>query len=223
MRQRYSVKSILTMVATIVRKDGWKPKSQEFPTVDTLRHWLYARGKELEKHDAYYDTNDEDRKTAEDTLEWLLELSERAETLNDYEHNLSLFALAGSVEDKVFGFVASAIAAYLRTKDRLLYAKKEAEVSNFVSEVAKRIEMTLTLKAKFYRESAYGVQTRCKYHDEQGNVIIWWASSGVDMEEGTKVRAKATVKNHEEYNGIKQTIVSRLAVIEVLSTPEVNS
>jgi hypothetical protein len=79
--------------------------------------------------------------------------------------------------------------------------------------------MTLTLAKTAPFESSFGTRTMCKYLDEQGNVVVWWASGSVDMSVGTKIKVKATTKKHEEYNGVKQTTVRRLAVTDVLFQP----
>ena len=223
-KERFSVKAILTHVAAIVRTDGWVSKryseeSGRTSTVTTLRSWLYASPKESEWFVKRYDINENDRKTATDTLEWLVSLSERADTLSDYEHNLSLFGLAGSVEDKAFGLVASAIPAFMRAHEREVFVKKQRLVSNYVGEVGKRQEMTLTVVSLQYIDSDYGTRTMCKYIDEAGNVIIWWTSNAIETELDTVIRAKVTVKKHDEYSGVKQTTVSRLTVIETISLP----
>jgi len=214
--ERYNVKALLDQAASIIRTDGWRPKSFEFnTTAGTLQSFVWSTGKEREKLEQLYQILDADKQTAQETVDWLVELTDR-EGLSDYLHNLSLFGLAGVVEAKTFGFLASAIPAYLREKDRLQFAVREKEVSNYVGAPKQRIELVLSLKIKRYFESQFGTKTMCKFHDELGNVIVWWASSSIDLEDGTRVKAKATIKNHEEYNGVKQTTVSRLAVGEIL-------
>lgn len=217
--ERYNVKAILDLTACVIRTDGWRPKSFEFnTTASTLQGYVWATNKDREKLEKLYPITDADKQTAQETMDWLVELTER-EGLSDYLHNLSLFGLAGAVEAKTFGFLASAIPAYLREKDRLVFAQKEKLVSNYVGEAAKRIETVVTLKLKRYFDSDFGTRTLCKFHDEQGNVVIWWASDSIDLEDGIKVKARFTVKKHEERDEVKQTVVSRLQVREILQYP----
>jgi hypothetical protein len=119
----------------------------------------------------------------------------------------------------MFGFVASAIPGYLRSQDRLAALKQQKITSQYVGEATKRQQMILTLATFKYIDGEYGVRTMMRFHDEQGNVIVWWASGEQEMDCGTKIKAKATVKKHEEFMGVKQTIVSRVTVEEILSTP----
>jgi hypothetical protein len=226
--RRYRVQDLLQITAMFVRADGWKSKVFEAEsTASSLTGWLMASDDQRKSIAARYlrhqsfvlAVSDSDKQTATETMEWLEGLSER-EGLNDYLHNLSLLGKAGAVEMKVFGFLASAIPAYLRTKNIETFRKQERLVSNYVGKPTERMETILTLKMKRYIEGDYGTRTMCKYHDETGNVVIWWASSSIDMEDGTKLKAKFTVKEHSEYEGIKQTIVSRLKELEILSTPQ---
>ncbi|MBA4071394.1 MAG: hypothetical protein C0497_06075 [Gemmatimonas sp.] len=43
--------------------------------------------------------------------------------------------------------------------------------------------------------------------------IDWWASRAPGLSIGDVIDARATVKKHEEYKGVKQTVVTRLDVL----------
>lgn len=108
---------------------------------------------------------------------------------------------------------------------------KKAE-SEHVGTVGKRSEFTATIEAIPSWDTAYGTTYCHIMRDEDGNRIVWKASTcfyldseggyGRDYysEKGAKVRFKATVKEHGERDGEKQTIVTRAKLIEVLSKPE---
>lgn len=44
------------------------------------------------------------------------------------------------------------------------------------------------------------------------NVLVWFSSSSKDIEEGDEIILTGTVKAHKEYNGIKQTVLSRCII-----------
>ena len=46
-----------------------------------------------------------------------------------------------------------------------------------------------------------------KFHDAEMNVYVWFASK--PLIEGNEYRLRATVKEHSEYKGIKQTVLTR--------------
>ena len=53
-----------------------------------------------------------------------------------------------------------------------------------------------------------------KFVDDSGNVLIWNTSSWKNLQEGTKYTIKAKVKEHNTYQGEKQTILTRCNIVE---------
>jgi hypothetical protein len=46
----------------------------------------------------------------------------------------------------------------------------------------------------------------------EGNVILWWASKAQELAIGDHVVLTGTVKKHDEYEGVKQTTLSRCKI-----------
>jgi len=123
---------------------------------------------------------------------------------------------------KISGFVAY---AYLAYQKQLEYdAKKQAEQehkkqSGYVGEVGKRIEIELILKKRIAYETCYNgySNTTCfiyLFEDAAGNIYKWSTSKFLEQElENKKVTLKGTIKDHTEYNGQKQTVITRCKVI----------
>lgn len=104
--------------------------------------------------------------------------------------------------------------------------KRDAEragkpVSEYVGEVGGKIDTVVTLvKTAWYEvKDPFGrPETRnvFMFTDGDGNLIVWKTGSGVTftvgsewhvVEKGESVRMRATVKDHAEYDGDKQTVV----------------
>lgn len=113
-----------------------------------------------------------------------------------------------------------------------LEAKKK--ISQFVGKVGERLNLTLTYihTASFDVKSFSGYGTdRMHIHilkDAEGNTFTWKTGHGLGMdvskneyitwksaEEGQTVVLKGTVKEHNEYNGEKQTVLTRCKVNEI--------
>lgn len=97
--------------------------------------------------------------------------------------------------------------------------KKEAEekpVSNWVGAIGERIEITATVVYQKMIRTTYGSANLYLFKDEKGNVFKAFYSGKAEMEKGKKYKFKATIKEHEEYNGEKQTVISRLTEIKPL-------
>lgn len=92
---------------------------------------------------------------------------------------------------------------------------KQVTVSEFVGAVGARSEMTLTLTFKRAFGSEFGVRYLQKFTDPDGNVIIWWGTNETSERTivGNTYVFKATIKSHDIYEEMKQTTVTRAALI----------
>lgn len=108
-----------------------------------------------------------------------------------------------------------------------LKAMRDFSGSEWVSEPKKRIDLVLTLVNDYVYESCgYSYYDDGERHiytlrDEAGNCYVWKTSNllayrdaetslnDVIAEIGDRVEMKATVKEHSEYKGAKQTVITR--------------
>lgn len=109
-------------------------------------------------------------------------------------------------------------------------------MSSYVGEVGKRIVVTATLVGKYefstffgYREQEHTIYT---FQDAEGNVYVWKTTSVMGIEsvdekgnwhfDGVHIRdkftCKATVKEHSEYKGTPQTVLTRVKVTSIEHT-----
>lgn len=132
-------------------------------------------------------------------------------TVRDIERKCIPFAQSGYAMSKHVGLLAYAPIARERYMERLAWEeqrKAQGAKSEYVGEVGKRITLTVaqtTLLSSW--DGNYGTTWLYKLMDENDNVLIWYASHPFSAEPGAKLRA--TVKDHSERDGVKQTIVTR--------------
>lgn len=110
-------------------------------------------------------------------------------------------------------------------------AEREARIANcqYIGTVGEKLEMVLTLKREVSYDTQFGTTYIYIFEDDNGNTVTWKTSkvlwyddlngNGADtfIRKGDVIKAKATVKAHEEYKGEKQTAVTRLKVLELIS------
>jgi hypothetical protein len=89
-------------------------------------------------------------------------------------------------------------------------------VSQHIGEVGDRLK-GLELTVMFVRQfdNDFGVTTLMKFKDDNGNVFGWFSSTKT-LEVGKRYRLNGSVKGHGEYNGIKETMLTRCMKIEEL-------
>lgn len=84
----------------------------------------------------------------------------------------------------------------------------EPSNSEYVGEIGDRIEETLTVTKAVTLESYYGTSIMHIMEDAVGNVFVW-ITKAKSYPEGKVVILRGTIKDHKEYKGTKQTILTR--------------
>lgn len=215
---RFSLRNFLEFVAAVSRRDGWVSRGtaaasggQHSATADVAISVMYSKSPEREKYIAAgYFPSDADVAVvdaalahAEATL-WSVD----PDSLNDYQHNLRIVTRQEYIGFKQAGIAASLLAAVNKARE----SKVVADNSNYVGEVGKRIDLTLKVISTKDIAGDYGITVLYKMMDPAGNVVTWFSSSNHSLEVDQEFKAKATVKKHEEFRGVKQTVVARLKV-----------
>ena len=78
-----------------------------------------------------------------------------------------------------------------------------------VGSVGERLDVPLTVTNVFVGESQFGTYWLVSFEDTQGRAFLWRASSGTELAKGDAVTGKGIVKEHGEYKGRKQTVLTR--------------
>jgi len=207
--------------AVVIRRMGWLPRSKagEFDRATADIVWdvctkSYDRHvrEMIREHDIH--AEERDIMQGEAAVEWAASIDDN-NSASTYLHDLGVCCRQNYVDLRRRGFVASVIQAHQRVLNEL-QQKNSVSSSVYVGESKKRQEFNLTVMAiKPYMSGIYS-KTLVKFVDEKGNVIIWRASGSPEwISLGKKFTVKATVKEngHSEFNGVKQTEVSRVGPI----------
>lgn len=98
--------------------------------------------------------------------------------------------------------------------------KIERPNSQFLGAVGSKVSATVTIKKMIAMSSQIGYHTAYSdliiMEDESGNCITWKSSSAYKYEslkEGNTVSLQGTVKDHREYKGTNQTVLTRCKLI----------
>ena len=99
--------------------------------------------------------------------------------------------------------------------------KAEAErkaKSQYIGAEGDKIDKKVTLERRAWFEipcyAGFGTETKYIYtfRDDEGNALIWKTTKGLIYERGEELNLKGTIKEHSEYDGEKQTILTRCKV-----------
>ena len=89
-------------------------------------------------------------------------------------------------------------------------AAKDADMSGWIGTVGERRVFTLTVRMVVQMEGIYGTSYLHVMHDADGNVVVYKGTNQLG-DKGDTVTVKATVKEHDMRDGVKQTKISRPA------------
>lgn len=145
-------------------------------------------------------------------LNWLFNI-EHDESMLDYFNNLKVLCRNGYARYKHLALLISLIPAYTHYLRQEEYKRKLADEkikSSYYGEVGKRYKNITVSNKKVIAnyETMYGLQTI--YSFNIGNdVLIWKTSTGLYTDKES-FNISFTVKEHSEYKGQKQTIITRV-------------
>ncbi len=106
-----------------------------------------------------------------------------------------------------------AISRYYEFKKMQEEKEKLAKSSNYIGEIGEKISVNFVSGREVACcETQFGLLHIYEFKDANGNTVVWKTSSGKDIPESGVV--VGTVKAHEEYDGIKQTVILRARITE---------
>jgi hypothetical protein len=166
------------------------------------------------------------RRTAEEApgqavliRDYLLD-DERWPAGSEYEINLKTVLRAERVTPKHFGLLCSAPAAWARAvgADLRRQAEQDSITNEHIGQAKDKIEVDVRVKSIAYSESYFGYtpKTTTIYTliTADGHVLKWFSSNAALGHEAEKsFRIKATIKGHDEWQGTKQTVITRATVV----------
>lgn len=219
---RVPLESVLQLSYRLIKGIGWtsrtaaKEDHTKLATADHVQSIMFdpkwKKGCKQEFIDVVSTPLDDEETIITNALEWIMAKKEDIDATQDYIYNLVIVCSLPVIELKMFGLACSLIATYLREQEKL---NKPTTISEHFGTLKKREVFILTCVGEATHDAGgYGPRTLFKFADKEGRQATWWTSPGVDMKVGTTYEIKATVKNHSEFKGIKQTDLSRCDVIK---------
>jgi len=215
---KYDIQSYMNIVTAVIREKGFLSRSKAselegvLPTSDIAEKIITdIRGKYT------IDITDNDKKLAEDALNWCKNLPEY--NLNDYMYSIHLLSQERTIRTKDFDFVASIIPAYVKMIEKQIEAErkatmtKEQSISDYVGTPGEKIQIELTYVKFFHYDTMFGTTWIHKFEDNNGNIFVWKTSKALtDIKCSDSLKLKGSIKEHNEYKGEKQTILTRCKI-----------
>lgn len=227
------ISQFLTITAIAIRVYGWvsvKAANAYNDTIDdddddddrnmmestSMRVMQQMNARPKYSDEKLENATDADKQMVEDAKAWIMGLDDDSE----YVQNLKIIVNDEYIVDREFGLAVSLIGSYQRHLEReanIKHDEKAKQESKWFGQIKKREEFVLTLSGTHEFGTEWGTTTIHRFTDEGGNIAVWFASNGSEMEIGQTYKVKATVKDHDDYKGTQQTILNRVAMLEMIT------
>lgn len=143
---------------------------------------------------------------------WNPELGWFFKTEHDGTFFMSAEDLGHTYEDGTWAFKED-IYSIIDAKREELLPKTDGE---FIGEVGKKLSVEAVFEKEFSFESCFGWTTTTVYvlkFKVGNNTVVWKTSTYNALEEGKTYTVSGTIKEHKEYRGDKQTVLTRCKVV----------
>ena len=137
------------------------------------------------------------------------------------EHEAELKAKAEKKEAEREAKRGAALEAWKKAEaEREAQEKAEAlaryESHKYFGNVGDKIEVQATFLYWGSFDTFYGTTYVYTFEDAEGHRFVWKTALGLDIEEDSKVILKGTIKEQSEYHEIRQNVLTRCKVKEVI-------
>lgn len=136
---------------------------------------------------------------------------------NAYYHSCNVLWHSDYIEYRDLNYILSAINIYLK-EQKNRYSNIMNPKNEYVGNIGDKISITVESTRCLYEKGRYAYRSDYRYQleikDKEGHTYIWSCIYN-ELDKGTVINA--TVKDHKEYKGIKQTVITRGKII---SKPE---
>lgn len=226
----------VTHVCTMIRTVGWIAASEDYkgrPTRDQAMSNITEYGKVEKGVPQFEEVIEADHQRALAAIEWAKEhlgaKVHQSQDASDFDRNLYVAANGDTIPSKGLGILAYLPVAHAKFQEREIERAQQAKQaadnpSEHVGQVKDRLELTLKVMNIYENAGDWGTTWITTLLDEEtGNKFKWFASK--ELVRGESYTGKWTVKNHDEYKGVKETVVTRPTIARVVEggyLPKVN-
>lgn len=197
----YEVVRMIAEAYDIIKEHGYVKSDEEHSTKSRLMY------------ETRTDPSEEGMKFAEQMQDELskADFSE----LSSFLCNVKNLIAAKYCRMNAFGYIAYAPVAFknlMKKKEQEQNREEAKGLSNYIGNIGDKITVEVKdVKLVTSWETVYGFTHLYKFTTTDNNVLVWYASKCID--ENVK-KIAGTIKDHKEYDGEKQTVLTRCKVVE---------
>ena len=194
------LKTILKFAVASVHKYGYVPTSEPNSTRQVVTESIFGGNLRV----SY---TKEDEEEAVKIFKWMKTIPMN---VSCFLSNLRQIADNGYASPKNFGYVCYAVVEYNKELAKKVETKTCGE---YFGNVGDKVTLDVVLANKYETQSYYGYMCYHIFKDDEGHTFVWMTSSRPAMKIGESYKIKASIKEHSEYKGEKQTFITRVKAV----------
>ena len=107
--------------------------------------------------------------------------------------------------------------------DNLIAATQPESTSEWIGEVGDKLkDLPVQLVRKYSFDGKYGTTTVYTFQTKEENLLTWFSSTFQPYDVGEWMKIKyTTIKDHNEYKGVKSTVITRTKLVNIEPSQEV--
>lgn len=221
------VEQVLTAVATAVRKYGYikssGPNGYQGSTPDTVRTLLFTRPTPDNKDwFAEMQPTDDDKAKVKTVVDWFNSLDDVTKA-TPFVHNIDVILKGKTASARDIGILGAVFPMHARAMDSE-YEKRTPKSNDHVGQVGDKIPPTkVTVIRTRVISGQFGSTQIVTMEDEKGNNLVWFNNSSHDLEEKQELTITGTIKKLDDFNGRKQTHLTRVKELDQAAIDKLNA
>lgn len=153
---------------------------------------------------------------AQKILDWFDSVPEDQKKNNAFFHNVHIITKEGTATPKNFGYLMGLLPTYAKVEGTLKAKEKSNDKNeHFGSPGQKFVNVQVKVVTSRDVRGYYGTSQFVVMKDNHGRSFTWFNNGKTDMTVGKDYTIKGTIKKHSEYNGLKQTELTRVSAVEL--------
>ena len=197
----YDVLDVIAVANDIIKEYGYVKSSENYSTKSRL---LTAFGR--------VEPSEESKQLAKKIKDVLSQMDYNE--LTEFQRNIKTMIETEFIRSNNFGYLAYAPVDFNKMMQKQAQKQLDNEAkaqSQYIGNIGEKINSEIKDSQLVTSwQTVYGWTHLYKFITTDGNTLVWYASKCID---GEPKKIAGTVKDHKEYDGEKQTILTRCKVI----------
>jgi hypothetical protein len=195
----FNLESFLAVAIDTIEKHGFAA-AQAVETVPTAVRVLYAI-----KNGEYHCLSEEIKARARAMIDFIKTVEPQGKTY--------IFNILEMIENNYVPISGINTAASIPVFYKRITETMESG-GEWVGKIGEKIEIEVEFIKKYYKDTLYGMMKIMTFKDKNGNIFVWFTNSSASnyFEEDKTYTLTGTIKSHDLYGKMKQTILTRVKI-----------